>query len=110
MRPPELNRRLILEAPERLADGSGGFFETWTPLGTLWADVLPRGAGREFDATASRVGLKIVLRAAPVGAPSRPTASMRFREGARLFHIEAVAEADTSGRYLICYASEETGA
>jgi hypothetical protein len=35
---------------------------------------------------------------------------MRFRDGARLFRIEAVTEADADARYLLCIASEETGA
>jgi SPP1 family predicted phage head-tail adaptor len=110
MTAPALNRRLTLEAPQRLPDGAGGFIETWQALGRVWAEVLPRGAGREVDAAASRLNLKILVRATPHGAPSRPTAAMRFREGARLYRIEAVTEADATGRYLICFASEETGA
>jgi head-tail adaptor len=35
---------------------------------------------------------------------------MRFRDGARLYRIGAVSEADATGRYLVCFASEETGA
>ena len=110
MSAPVLNRRLTLEAPERQPDGAGGFTETWVPRGRIWAEVLPRGAGREVDAAASRLFLKITLRAAPQGAPSRPTPAMRFREGGRLYRIEAVTEADATGRYLICFAAEETGA
>ena len=30
----------------------------------------------------------------------------RFREGARIYPIIAVAEADPEGRYLVCYAEE----
>ncbi|MFO7919993.1 MAG: head-tail adaptor protein, partial [Nioella sp.] len=37
----------------------------------------------------------------------RPTPSQRFRDGARLFHIDAVTENDPGGRFLICYATEE---
>jgi head-tail adaptor len=110
MSAPVLNRRLTLEAPQRLPDGAGGFTETWVPLGRVWAEVLARGAGREVDAAASRLFLKITMRASPHGASSRPTPTMRFREGARLYRIEAVTEADATGRYLICFASEETGA
>ena len=45
-----LLRRLVLEAAERAADGSGGYAEEWRPLGTLWADVRPRGGREEFIA------------------------------------------------------------
>lgn len=110
MRPPVLSRRLVLEAPERVADGAGGYAETWVALGRVWADVAPRGAGQEVDAIAARMDIRIVVRAAPLGAPSRPTPTMRFREGARVFRIEAVTEADATGRYLVCFAREETGA
>ena len=105
---PHLSRRLRLEGPARVPDGAGGFTESWTPLGFIWAEVAPR-TGRG-DATVSRQGLRITVRAAPQGAPSRPTAQQRFVDGTRIYRIEAVTEADPRGRYLTCFASEETAA
>ncbi|NUH64579.1 phage head closure protein [Sulfitobacter sp. S0837] len=110
MKRPHLNRALTLEAPQRVNDGAGGFVESWQPLGTLWAEVTPR-TGRETaqSATAvSRMSFKITVRAAPQGAAQRPTARQRFRDGTRVFTIQAVAEADRAGRYLTCFAQEET--
>lgn len=109
MTAPRLNRQLVLEAPARVADGSGGYSIAWQALGTLWADVTAR-TGREAAngaALVSAVNYKVVVRAAPDGAPSRPKPDQRFREGARLFHIAAVADGDADGRYLTCYATEE---
>lgn len=106
---PHLNRALTLEAPTRVSDGAGGFRETWTPLGTLWAEVSPR-SGREASqggAAVSRMRLKIVVRGAPQGAPDRPAPEQRFREGSRIYNILAVAEGDRAGRYLTCLAEEE---
>lgn len=106
---PRLNRRLTLESPERVEDGFGGFSESWTALGVLWADIKPR-AGREttsVGATVSRVGYQITVRGAPDGHPERPVAGQRFRDGGRLFPIRAVTEGDAKGRYLICTADEE---
>jgi len=105
---PKLARRLLLEGADRVADGAGGFAESWAALGHLWAEVLPR-TGREA-ADVARMGYRITVRAAGRDAPSRPRPGQRFRDGARLFRIEAVAERDPEGRYLICYASEERGA
>jgi SPP1 family predicted phage head-tail adaptor len=105
---PHFNRKLTLEAPTRAGDGAGGFVEVWQALGSIWAEVLPRGAGREVEA--SELKLKITIRAAPQGAPSRPTAAMRFRDGDRIYHIDAVTETDATGRYLVCFAKEEVGA
>jgi SPP1 family predicted phage head-tail adaptor len=110
MRAPRLTRRLVLEAPDRVPDGAGGYVETWVARGTLWGEVTLRGAGREVDATASRLNLKVTIRAVPQGSPARPSAAMRFRDGARLYRIEAVTEADATGRHLVCFATEETGA
>jgi head-tail adaptor len=107
---PVLSRRLVLEAPDRVPDGAGGYMETWVARGWHWAELVPRGAGREVAASASRLSFRITVRSAPQGTPSRPTPAMRFRDGTRLFRIEAVTETDPSGRYLLCFASEETGA
>lgn len=109
MKPPILNRKLVLEAPLRLADGAGGYVTTWAARGTLWADIRP-GTGREKAAefmTVASVPFRITVRAAPVGAPSRPEPEQRFRAGARIFRILAVTEADVGARYLVCFAQEE---
>lgn len=109
MKAPQLNRKLTLEAPQRTPDGAGGFTESWQALGTLWADVRLR-TGREAAGEAmavSKTSYRITLRAAPLGAEQRPKPEQRLREGARLFHIKAVAEADCQGRYLVCFAEEE---
>ncbi|WP_101068941.1 head-tail adaptor protein [Roseovarius salinarum] len=104
-----LNRELTLETPQTTPDGAGGFERTWTPLGTLWAELRAR-TGRETEgavASLSRMRFRIIVRAAPVGAPSRPQPGQRFRDGARVFAVRAVAEHDQGARYLTCFAEEE---
>jgi len=106
---PILNRKLILEAPERLADGAGGYSVTWVALGELWAEIKP-GTGRERAAevmTVSTIPFRITVRAAPEGAARRPTPDQRFRAGNRIFRILAVTESDASARFLVCFAQEE---
>ena len=110
MRPLRLNRRLTLEAAQRVPDGAGGYSETWVTQGEVWAQVQA-STGRERageELGVSTVRYKIVVRGAPFGAPSRPTSEQRFREGTRIFRILAVAERDPEGRYLTCFATEET--
>lgn len=107
-----LGRALVLETRVRTADGLGGYSEAWVPRGTLWAEVVP-GAGRVLDreeVTGSVVPLRITVRGARIGAPSRPVAGDRFREGVRSYHIIAVTERDPDGRYLTCFAQEEVPA
>ena len=106
---PRLTRHLVLETPQRVSDGAGGFTESWAALGTLWAHLEAR-TGRETSGAAMAVSLaryRVTLRAAPPGSSARPVAGQRFREGARLFRILAVAEADTDGRYLVADTEEE---
>ena len=112
MREPVLNRKLVLEAPDRVADGAGGFDEGWTALGTVWAEVSAR-TGREKQGEAvpvSNVGYRITLRGAPVGNSMRPLPDQRLRDGTRVYRILAVAERDPEGRYLTCFADEEVAA
>ncbi|SNT38051.1 head-tail adaptor protein [Antarctobacter heliothermus] len=104
-----LNRRLTLEALQRVSDGAGGFEETWSALGTLWATVKPR-TGRLANGETGAVSVgafRIITRGAPQGHSSRPEPGQRFRMGARSFRIEAVTEEEPSGLYLISQCQEE---
>lgn len=109
MNTPQLNRALVLEGAVRVPDGAGGFTETWTALGTLWAEVLP-GSGSDVlgeERMLSAVPYRVTVRGASTGSPSRPRAGQRFRDGVRLFLIQAVTERDPQGRHLTCFSREE---
>lgn len=112
MRPPVLNRRMVLESAARNSDGAGGFVESWAALGELWVELKPRSGGERDreDASVSRLDVKVTVRAAPMGSTMRPMAGQRLREGRRLFRILAVSEPDVLGRYLTCLAREEVAA
>ncbi|MCB1354470.1 MAG: head-tail adaptor protein [Rhodobacteraceae bacterium] len=103
-----LTRELALEERRTTPDGAGGFVVSWVVLGFLWAQVTPR-SGTEFFASfapRSRILHRILVRAAPPGAPSRPRPEQRFREGERVFDILSVTEASLSARYLEIQAEE----
>lgn len=107
-----LNRKLVLETPDRAPDGAGGFVETWVALGEIWAQVEAR-TGRETTGEAvplSTVSYRVTVRAAPVGQTGRPRPEQRFRDGERILRILAVTERDPDARYLICFAEEEVAA
>lgn len=113
MKTPKLTRKLVLEEPQRVSDGAGGFAEVWVALGVLWAEVRA-GTGREREAarlmTVSTVPYRITVRGASYGSPSRPRPEQRFRDGERTFRILAVTERDPRGMYLECFAREEVSA
>jgi len=107
-----LNRPMVLESPQTTPDGAGGYTTSWTALGTLWCELRP-GAGSErrgLIAPEWRMLFLRFLRAAPQGSPQRPRPDQRLREGARLFTILAVSEADAAGAFLVCHAREEVPA
>lgn len=109
---PCLNRALVLEERVTATDGAGGVQNSWSALGTLWAEVRSF-SGREtggLGVARSKVGLKIRLRALPDGSQMRPRPDQRFREGSRIYRITAVSEPEPSRRYLLCYAFEEVAA
>lgn len=109
MSAPRLDRPVLLEAAQRSADGAGGFVETWLALGSLWAELQPRG-GRATDGPAgglSQGRYRAVVRAAPVGHGMRPVPGQRLRMGPRIFTIEAVTEMPGDGMYLRCDVIEE---
>lgn len=108
-RPVRLDRYLRLDGREDVADGAGGFVETWSPLGHHWAEVKARsGTGKtgEFGASA-KLTLKITLREAPQGHPARPAPGARFVDGLRRYRILTVHEAQGAPGYLVCFAQEE---
>lgn len=113
---PRLTVPLVVEAPVREPDGMGGFQLSWQEVGRIWAEMRS-GAGGERIAEVgaqSVVTWRITVRAAPVGDPCRPRPEQRLRLGegatARRFRIEAVAESDPGGRWLVCVAREEVPA
>jgi len=106
---PILNRLLVLESPQRLPDGAGGYTEVWQALGEVWAEVRA-GTGGEGAGEAlalSTLAVRITVRGAPEGTASRPRPGQRFREGNRRYRILAVAETGRSDLYLTCHAREE---
>ncbi len=102
---------LDLENPDRVADGMGGYRVAWRRLGTLWGalSAQPARSERGEVGAQARVRWKIVVPGARAGDPRRPHPGQRLVMGARVFAIEAVAEADAAGRDLVVWASEQEG-
>ncbi|WBU61815.1 head-tail adaptor protein [Paracoccus albus] len=104
-----MNVPLTLEQKHREADGMGGYRTVWRSLGLLYAS-MKSGSGRLSGGEVGPESVsrwQIRLRAFPLGDPRRPVAGQRLRMGQRIFHVEAVAEADVAGRYLRVSARED---
>lgn len=108
-RPPKLSHLLTLETSIAHPDGAGGYSNSWTVLGHLWAAVEVASGRATAGETSpiTRVGYNIVLRASPEGSASRPRAGQRFRQGKSIYQIKTVKPADPRALYLSCFATEE---
>lgn len=114
MNAPRLAVALVIESPVREPDGMGGYRLVWQDSGRIWAEMRSGAGGERLAEVGARsvVTWRITVRAAPAGDPRRPRPEQRLRMGegpdARRFRIEAVAESDPQGRWLVCVAKEET--
>lgn len=103
-----LTRRLALEARADAPDGGGGLAENWEARGVIWAAIRPVSARERFTGArpAAIVTHRATIRYAEFGAPERPVPDQRFREGARVFAIRGVTEADDRRERLHCWLEE----
>ena len=103
----DLDTALVLEAPQRVPDGGGGWEVSWLPLGTLWAEMRAVSAAeREHGARAwGRVSHRVTVRSAPAGSPRRPRADQRFLAGDRVLNVLGISEARSPG-FLTCWCEE----
>ncbi|MQY41657.1 head-tail adaptor protein [Epibacterium sp. SM1969] len=109
MKQVNLNRLMQLVSNNRTPDGAGGFVEQEVTLGELWCSLhaLTGRNAAQNGAALSLQRYRITVRAAPMGSAERPRADQYLIEGTRRFLIQAVADADSAGRYLTCFAVEE---
>jgi SPP1 family predicted phage head-tail adaptor len=95
----ELDRRLILERSADAPDGHGGVSRGWVLVAYVWARMEPVAAAAAHDAERpeSVTDWRIVIRWRP-----DISAGLRFRVGSRFLRIDAVSDADSRRRLLVC--------
>jgi SPP1 family predicted phage head-tail adaptor len=92
----DLNRRLVLEAPNETGDGAGGVTRVYEAVTKVWAQVLPFSARPDVRADSAGAALRyrIVIRAGPA-----ITTRHRLRDDERVYRIVA-AQKSTDRRFL----------
>ncbi len=103
-------RRLVLEAAQSQPDGAGGLAVQWQPVAVHWAEMRAGSGRNRSGAEEVPLGVtlwRVFLRALPEAHPARPRPGQRFRDGARVLRILAVAEHDPRGGWLVCHAQQE---
>lgn len=101
-----LSTRLVLEAPETVADGQGGVATVFVEQARLWARVEPRGFAEENrgPGPVSTVTHHVTVRAGRALSPGQ-----RFVAGARVLLIEALRDPDETGRFTLALCRERVG-
>lgn len=99
-----LRERLTLEQPVRAPDGGGGAAVTWQAVAELWAFVRPVSGDERLahDQVSGRLTHEVWIRYRPGVLPA-----MRFTQGARIYEIAAVVEAERRRR-LKCLCEERS--
>ena len=98
-----LRSRLVLEAPQEKPDGAGGVTSSYAPVATLWARIEPlRGdEGVRAGSLGQAISHRITLR-----WRARLDASMRLRQGGRMFAIRSAWDPDERRRRIVCLCEE----
>jgi SPP1 family predicted phage head-tail adaptor len=95
--------RLVLEAPVETPDGAGGVTRAYGPAAMLWARIEPLRGDEEIRAGSlgQAISHRIALR-----WRAGVDASMRLRQGARVFVIRSAWDPDERRRQIVCLCEE----
>lgn len=102
--PGQFRHEMTLHRLAPVADGEGGYAETWTTEASLFVALEPvsahsfRAAAQELEHVTHRITMRF---------RAGVEAGMRLTFGARQFDIRTVHDPDASERYLVLTVREE---
>ncbi|GBE44291.1 phage head-tail joining protein [bacterium BMS3Bbin10] len=98
-----LRHRLTLEQTSLTPDGGGGNTESWVQVAQVWGRIAPLSGRESVEAAriAGRYRYEITIRYRAGVEPA-----MRFRLGARIFHILAIEDIGERGKWLKALCEE----
>lgn len=99
-----LRHRLTHQTAVDLPDGAGGIARTFLSVDVLWAAIELLSA--DYGIAAERAQASQLVRIT-VRAPNTVAPGDRLLHGARVFHVEHVADADGRGRFHRIRCREE---
>ena len=99
-----LRHRLILEAPQAIADGAGGATQSFAPVVTLWAGILPLLA--EVTTAPQQTGETLTHHIA-IRYRDGIKIGMRFRQGTDRYVIKRLVDPDALKVRLVCLCTQE---
>lgn len=98
-----LNKRVTIQNVTRLEDGQGGFTETWTDAGTVWASLEPYKGWERYQANqvATPITHRIVMRYTSI-----LTTESHLVYGDRYFGVKEALKRNEEKRFLDIRAVE----
>jgi SPP1 family predicted phage head-tail adaptor len=102
--PGLMRRELSLQSLVPVADGAGGYDETWQEAALVFGAVEPvsalsfRAAAQALEETTHRITIRW---------REDVKQGMRFALGSRVFAIQTAHDPDETRRYLVCMVKED---
>lgn len=93
----KLDKRLTLQYRTKVADGMGGFTDTWVTAATVWAAIWPVSAGDVIQANSTAMVVSHRIR---VRYRSVLKTSWRAKFGAKYYAIVSILNPNMENRYL----------
>ncbi|PTW43900.1 phage head closure protein [Rhodovulum kholense] len=106
---PALDQRVTIERLSRTPDGMGGATESWAPVATVWAQVLPLRGAETWEAMrvspATRMKVRIRWQGGAAGQPFCTPADRLVWRG-RAYNIESALPHGGRERFIEIGISE----
>lgn len=106
MCPADLRHRIKIQVRSQVADGQGGFQETWADHLSVWSNIKPVSATERFfsQKLEQNITHKITIR-----FNSTINSAMRVLYQGRVFKIEGAFDPDERKRWLQLNCEEGSG-
>lgn len=108
MRIGKLRHRVRIEQPANISDGAGGEITVWTPLASVWAEVLPMGGAKIDEGNVISVGQQRYKLHMRYRSDVTPACRLVWLDGARSvdLRIDSVADLDGRRRALLLHVTD----
>ena len=101
----DLNKRITFQYTTSVADGMGGFDETWVDYATVWAAIWPSSAKELIQSMQTDMVITYRIR---VRYRSAYLPSWRIKFKTRYFNIESILNPNEKNEYLDLMCKEST--
>lgn len=110
MRISKLQQRISVQRRSSTLDAYGQEINSWTTIGTVWAEVKPLSGKEKMRSNAmvveSQLTHQVTVRYSELFLPSIEADAWRILFGTRIFNITASMNVDEASKYIIFDCTE----